>query len=63
MLLFSALTAGSKTHDIRHIPLDSLPDDNCYQVEVGFFHSDGTRMRAYAPDGSEYANHLFLIHR
>ena len=62
MLLFSALPVGSKIHDIRHIPLDVLPDDNCYQVEVGFFHSDGTRMRAYAPDGSEYANRLFLIH-
>ncbi|HSH02382.1 MAG TPA: hypothetical protein VLL52_07670 [Anaerolineae bacterium] len=61
MLLVPNLPTGAKVHDIRHVPLDTIPADNCYQVEIGFFFPDGTRMTAYAPDGSQYNNQLFLL--
>jgi hypothetical protein len=63
MLLLPALPAGARIHDVRRIPLEALPGDGCYLIEVGFFYSDGTRMAARAPDGSEYPNRLFLLQR
>ncbi len=63
MLALASLPVGAQVHDIRHVPLVALSADNCYSVEVGFFHPEGTRMNVYAPDGTEFVNQLFPLRR
>lgn len=63
MLSLAELPPGARIHDIRHIPLETLSEDGCYQVEMGFFLSDGSRLTPRAPGGSEFTNSLVLIRR
>jgi len=51
----------AQVEDVRTIPLDPLAADGCYQVEVGLFRADGSRVAAFAPDGAQYANDLFVV--
>jgi hypothetical protein len=61
MLPFTFLTPGTLIHDVKQIPLTTLSDDGCYQVEVGLFRSDGSRLPAFAANGSALANQLYLV--
>ncbi|MFO7683775.1 MAG: hypothetical protein R6X34_27410 [Chloroflexota bacterium] len=61
MLPFTFLTPGTRIRDVKQIPLTAQSADGCYQVEVGLFRSNGSRLPAYAPDGSEWANQLFMV--
>ena len=56
MLSFAVLAPGAEVRDVRHIPLEARSADGCYVLEVGLFHPDGSRMRAFAPDGTEFEN-------
>ncbi|MCZ7674463.1 MAG: hypothetical protein M5U34_48725 [Chloroflexi bacterium] len=51
MLPFTFLTPGTRIHDVKQIPLTAHSVDGCYQVEVGLFRSDGSRLPAYGTDG------------
>ncbi len=61
MLPFTFLTPGTQIHDVKQIPLTALSGDGCYQVEVGLFRGDGSRLSAFSADGTELANQLFLV--
>jgi len=61
MLPFTFLSSGTHIHDVKHIPLSSLSADGCYQVEVGLFRSDGSRLSVFSKDGVELANQLHLV--
>lgn len=61
MLRLQLVPAGARVHDIRAIPLNALSADGCYQVEVGFFRADGSRLPAFGPDGDELPNQLALV--
>lgn len=54
MVQWGLLTPGAEVRDVRHIVLDSLSPDGCYQVSVGLYHPNGDRLNAAAPDGTLY---------
>lgn len=56
VLPFYTLTPGAVVRDVRRIPLEAHSPDGCYTVETGLFRADGSRVRAYASDGSEFEN-------
>ncbi len=60
MLPFTFLDAGTTIQDVKHIPLLQTSADGCYQVEVGLFRPDGSRLKTFAEDGTELANQLYL---
>lgn len=59
MVPLDFLTPGMRLRDVRSIVLDHPSPDACYRLETGLFRPDGSRLRAFAPDGSEYPNQLF----
>jgi len=61
MVPFTYLSPGAEVRDIRHMPLDAISSDGCYSLEVGLFHPDGSRLQAFAPDGSEFENAVVPI--
>ncbi len=61
MLPFGGLSTGTQVHDLRAIPLTAPAGDGCYQVEVGLFRADGSRVRVFGPDDAALANMLVLI--
>ena len=61
MLPFTFLSPGTQIHDVKQIPLTALSEDGCYQVEVGLFRGDGSRLSAFAVDATELTNQLFLV--
>jgi hypothetical protein len=61
MLPFTFLSPGTQIHDVKQIPLTALSEDGCYQVEVGLFRGDGSRLPAFASNGTELANQLYLV--
>jgi hypothetical protein len=63
MLSLAGLPEGARVRDVKHISLTANAADGCYQVEVGLFRGDGSRLEARAPDGSEYPNRLVLVTR
>lgn len=63
MLPFTFLSAGTHIHDVKRIPLTKPSADGCYQVEVGLFRSDGSRLPAFAQNGTELANQLYLVQK
>jgi hypothetical protein len=61
MLPLGGLPAGTSVHDLRAIPLDARSADGCYQVEVGLFRADGSRLAVFGMDGGQLQNQLVLI--
>ncbi len=61
MLPFGGLPARALVHDVRPIALDTRSADGCYQVQVGLFRADGSRVAAYGPDGGALENQLVLV--
>lgn len=61
MLQFTYLSPGAEVRDVRHMPLDAISSDGCYSLEVGLFHPDGSRVRVFTPDGSEFENAVVPI--
>lgn len=61
MLPFGGLPPGTLVHDVRTIPLTARSTDGCYQLEIGLFRSDGSRVTVYGPDGAELENKLVLL--
>jgi len=61
LLPFGGLPAGTLVHDLRGIPLTARAAGGCYQAEVGLFRADGSRVDAFAPDGSALKNKLVLV--
>ena len=61
MLPFTFLTPGTQIHDVKQIPLTALSEDGCYQVEVGLFRGEDSRLPAFGSNGTELANQLYLV--
>ncbi len=61
MLPFGYLLPGAEVRDVRHVPLNATAPDGCYSLEVGLFYPDGSRMRAFAPDGTEIENAVVTV--
>jgi hypothetical protein len=51
MLPFDQLEPGSEVDDVRYIPTETSSDDGCYQLVVGLYLPDSTRITARGPDG------------
>jgi hypothetical protein len=56
MVQFSDLTPGVEVRDVRRIPLKARSADGCYDLKVGLFREDGTRVNATAADGTAFAD-------
>jgi hypothetical protein len=56
MLPFGFLAPGTEVRDVRRIQLKAFSPDGCYQVEIGLFRPDGSRVAALALDGTAYEN-------
>ena len=61
MLSFGGLPPGTSLHDLRSIALNARSTDGCYQVEVGLFRLDGSRVPVLSLDGTRLKNDLVLI--
>lgn len=61
ILPFAYLSPGAEVRDVRHFTLEATSPDGCYALEVGLFLSDGSRVKVFAPDGSEFVNALVPI--
>jgi hypothetical protein len=61
MVPFMYLSPGAEVRDVRRFALEAAPTEDCYDLEVGLFHPDGSRVRVFAPDGSEFENAVVPI--
>ena len=62
MLPFGLLLPGAEVHDVRSIPLEAASADGCYTLEIGLFRPDGSRVPAFAPDGTEFGDDIVPLH-
>jgi len=51
MLSWGGLAPGTEIDDIRHIPLEDVPDDGCYVLGIGLYTTDGQRIPVWNSDG------------
>ena len=60
-LPFEQLAAGAEIRDIRALALSSMPVDDCIQVFIGLFYSDGSRVVAVDGEDIPFADNAFSM--
>lgn len=61
MLPWDGLVSGTEVIDIRHIPLEVVPEDGCYRLGVGLYSQDGQRVPAQDSQGMPLADFMVSL--